>query len=260
MRKPIALAFALLLVVAAGPLAAYTIYMKDGSKIIAREKYRVEGERAIIVLQNGTRTFIQAAQIDVARTEEANRNDYGSAVVLDEGKTRTVDGGAAPPPRDRRLGDLIAERGQGMRRLPEARRSAPDEEAELVRSPGGWPDLTALPRRPFSDAQVATDLESFFTGQGLQGAKIYQGTAAGRAFIEVPAGSEAAVFRSISVAAEALLATRQRAGSRLAAVELLMITPAKERAGQFTLTPELAQDLTGKRQEVSTFFLTHVQF
>jgi hypothetical protein len=260
MRKPIAAFFALLLAAAAGPLAAYTIYLKDGSKVVAREKYRVEGERAIIVLQNGTQTFLQLAQIDVARTEQANRADYGTAVVIDEGKTRTLDEGAGGPPRDKRLADLIAERGQGMRKLPEARRAAVPDEGAAAMSPAGWPDLTTMARRPLADPQIAGELEGLFSGQGVAGAKVFQGTAANRAFVEVAAGSEAAVFRALSVAAQALLAGRDRFGNRLSALELLMMTPGRERAGQFTLTPELAQDLAGKRQEVSAFFLTHVQF
>jgi hypothetical protein len=260
MRKPIALLVALLLAAAASPLAAYTIYLKDGSKIVAREKYRTQGERAIIVLPNGTETFIQLAQIDAARTEEANRSDYGSAVVIDTGKTKTLDPGAAAPPRDKRLADLIAERGQGMRKLPEARRVPALEEGTVLLAPGGWPDLVTFTRRPLSDPQVASELEGYFSGQGVQGAQVFQGTAGNRAFVEVPAGSEAAVFRALTVAAQALLAVRERAGNRPAALELLLTTPGRERAGQFTLTPELAQDLAGRRQEVSGFFLEHVQF
>ena len=259
-RKLTALAFALLLAAAAGPLAAYTVYLKDGSKIVAREKYEVDGERAIIILQNGTRTFIELAQIDVEKTEQLNRSDYGTAVVIDQGKTKTLDEGAGGPPRDRRLGDLIAERGQGMRKLPEARRTAPVPEGTVVKTPGGWPDLATLPRRLLSDPQLAADLEGFFSGQGVQGVKVFQGTSGNRAFVDVPAGSEAAVFRSLAVAAQALLAARERSGDRLTALELLMTTPGQERAAQFTLTPELAQDLAARRQEVSAFFLAHVQF
>ena len=54
------------------PAHAYTIYLKDGSTLIAKEKYRVEEGKAIITLQNGTQTFIDASEIDVARTERTN--------------------------------------------------------------------------------------------------------------------------------------------------------------------------------------------
>ena len=54
---------AVLLLIAA-PLTAYTIYLKDGSRLIAREKYTLEGDRALIVLQNGTLNL--AAKVSVA--------------------------------------------------------------------------------------------------------------------------------------------------------------------------------------------------
>ncbi len=65
---------ALLLVVS--PLSAYTIVLRDGSTVQARGEYRVEGERAIITLQNGTETFLSLSEIDVERTAAANRDGY----------------------------------------------------------------------------------------------------------------------------------------------------------------------------------------
>jgi len=62
--------------------SSYTVVLKDGSTIIAKEKYRIEGSRAIITLLNGTQTFVRADQIDIAKTDAANRGSYGSAVVI----------------------------------------------------------------------------------------------------------------------------------------------------------------------------------
>ena len=56
----------LLLIVLAAPLSAYTIYLKDGTRIVAKQKYRVDEDgKAIITLQNGTQTFIKSSEIDV---------------------------------------------------------------------------------------------------------------------------------------------------------------------------------------------------
>ena len=84
LRRNLSLALVLLLV--AAPIAAYTIYLKDGSRLIAREKYTLDGERALILLQNGTQTFLAASEIDVPRTDAANRNNYGTAMVLQDGE------------------------------------------------------------------------------------------------------------------------------------------------------------------------------
>ncbi|HMB52750.1 MAG TPA: hypothetical protein VKU40_05500, partial [Thermoanaerobaculia bacterium] len=71
----VALAVAVLL--AALPAAAYTIYLKDGSRMIARDKYEIKGDQAVFVLQSGTRTTIDLDEIDVARTEKANESNLG---------------------------------------------------------------------------------------------------------------------------------------------------------------------------------------
>ena len=75
------LSLALILLFLAAPMAAYTIYLRDGARLIAKEKYTLDGDRALIVLQNGTQTFLAASEIDVPRTDAANRNNYGTAMV-----------------------------------------------------------------------------------------------------------------------------------------------------------------------------------
>ena len=69
----LALAAAIAFALAAGPALAYTVYLKDGSKIVASEKYKVRGEKAIVKLTNGTETMLPLAEIDVARTEKSRR-------------------------------------------------------------------------------------------------------------------------------------------------------------------------------------------
>src|ERR1044071_7367678 len=76
------LAVAALLVLAAGPAHAYVIYLKDGSTIEAREKYKVQGNTAVIIMTNGSESTLPMSQIDVARTQSANASDFGSATVL----------------------------------------------------------------------------------------------------------------------------------------------------------------------------------
>ena len=120
------LSFALILLLAATPIAAYTIYLKDGSRLIAREKYTLEGDRALILLQNGTQTFLAASEIDVPRTDAANRNNYGTAMVLQDGEFTE----APPDP------------------SPSARSPSPRSPgAASARTPKRSPSLPRLPRR-----------------------------------------------------------------------------------------------------------------
>jgi len=255
-------AFALAgLLALAAPLAAYTIYLKDGSKIIAKEKYELEGDKAFIVLPSGTRTVLEASEIDVARTDKANEADYGTALVLEGGEVKEM-AKAKPPPLRKILADLIASGKSAPRELPGVRRkSAAAQNAEgFTRTPGGDVDLLSLPRRPFANLEIATALLQAFHGQGIDQLETYQGTAAGRPLIDATTNSEAAIFRTVAVAASALLRLRERFGGKLDGIELVMTTPARERAGQFVITPDLAHQLLSKQVDIQTFYLAHVQF
>lgn len=68
------------------PAHAYVVILKDGTQIITRDQFRVEAGKARFTLQNGTESFLELSEIDVVKTVEANKVNYGSAVVLDGGK------------------------------------------------------------------------------------------------------------------------------------------------------------------------------
>jgi hypothetical protein len=257
-RRPSAL-LAVLALLAASPLAAYTVYLKDGSTVMAKEKYRIENGKAIITLLNGTQSFIDARSIDVRRTEEANKTDYGNgAVVLNQPNP------AAPaplPPRKTTISDLIASR-PDVRRAPEVRRDTAREAAAAGRvgkTRAGFVDFAGLGRKPYTNVDVASDLQQFFRGQGVEEVEIYAGTQADRPLLEITTNSEASVFRALTTAANALLHLRENQ-KKVGALELLLTTPERGRAGQFVLTPEMAADLVAQKVEVAAFFVHNVQF
>jgi len=244
----------------ASPLAAYTIYLKSGKTIQAKGKYTVKDGKAMIVLPSGTQSSINASEIDVARTDAANKSDYGgNAVILDSAPSEAP---AAPNPQ-KSLSQMIAGR-QASRELPgPGREKAPatDGARAAGKTRAGFADLTTLGRRPFAQADVLAELQQFFHGQGIDDVEIYAGTAPDRPLVEVTTASEGSVFRTLGIAANALLHIRDRfPNGKVAAVELLMATPQRERAGQFVLTPEMASDLVAKKIEVTTFFVQNVQF
>jgi hypothetical protein len=205
------------------------------------------------VLPNGTRTFLDAAEIDVARTNEANQSNLGTALLIEDGEA--VEARPAPPPPPPTLRDLV-------RRAPEPPPRASREAAGAVRLPrtaSGHVDLAGVPRRPLADSAAAAAVAALFAEHEIAGVQVTRGSADGRVLVEATTSSEAAVFRALAVAATALARLRQDGGG-VDAVELLMTTPGGERAGQFALTPELAGDLLERRVDVATFFLAHVQF
>ncbi len=244
----------LLVLLIAAPAAAYTIYLKDGSRLIAREKYQLDGDRALIVLQNGTQTFLDAAEIDVPRTETANRNNYGTAMVLEDGKF-TEAPRAAPPPREESLGDLIGNREVAPPARPRARRPPPQASHS-----GPQADLYQIQRQPYGDLDLAAEIQQVFMAQGVAGAQILQGTSGDRVLLEIIADSEASVFRGLKVAADALLHVRTRTAAPVSAFEVVLVTSSRERAGQFLLDPALASELAAGGVELSAFYVQHVQF
>jgi hypothetical protein len=265
LRRSVLAVFALLLTLLwVGPLYAYTIYLTDGSSLQSKEKYKVNGNRAVITLPNGNQTFIPLKQIDVARTDQANANDYGSAVVID---SHQIPPAAGTPPPQQTLTNLIHDKAPAPREQPPARRARPGAAPTTAtatpgtpqKTKGGFADLSALTRRPYSQVDVAGELQQFFHGQGVEEVEVYQGTQSERPLVEVTTNSEASVFRALAVSATALLHIRDR-HPKVSAFELLLTTPGKERAGQFVLTPQMAAEVVSRNVEVSAFFLSNVQF
>ena len=238
----------------------YTIVLKDGSTIVAKEKYRIEGTRAIITQLNGTQTFVRADQIDVPRTEAANRNGYGSAVVI-PGSPQDVGTPPAQIEKDRTLSDLARGGTASTREIPTTRRDKGEPvPGKLIKTKAGYLDLSTLPRKAYTHADLAAEMQQFFRGQGIEEVEIYQGTQTDRPLLEITTNSEGSVFKALSTTANALLHMREAFPGKIAAFEVLLTTPSRERAGQFVLTPDMATDLVSKKVEVTAFFVKNVQF
>lgn len=252
--------FALLTATALLASAGYTIVLKDGSSVIAKQKYTVQDGKAIITLLNGTQTFVRADQIDVARTEAANRLGLGTGVLI-PGSPQDIGTVPAQPRRDATLADLIHQKTAGPRDVPGNRRDKDQPvSGRLLKTKAGYNDLSTLTRKPYPHTEVTAELQTFFHAQGLEGIEIYEGTQGDRPLIEISTNSEGSVFKALGIAANALLQVRESVPNRVAAFEVLLNTPGRERAGQFVLTPEMATDLVSKRMDVTAFFVKNVQF
>ena len=259
-RFPLMLVSLVALALVASVASAYTVYLKDGSHVVAKEKYTVRGEKAIITLPNGTQTFLALSEIDVERTDKSNESDYGTAMVLEGGEVKVLTSAPPPPPR-KTLTDLINNKTATLRELPESRREPPLGPGQSVaKTKAGYDDLLRLERTPFRNVDVAGTIQGFAVGRGLERVQIYQGTRSQRALLEITTNSEASVFRSLLVAANCLLAVRDSHPDQIDAFELVLITPGRARAGQFVLFPEDAADLIARRVELTAFYIDHVQF
>lgn len=250
MRRTIPAVLTVLALLLAGPLAAYTIYFKDGRTLQIKGKPRVVNGRAVVTLLNGTQASFDPRQIDEKKTEEMNKRDLGAAEILDQGSGTPQATPAPQPQAPSRLSDIAA-RDIGPRDQPVTRRESPSN-APAIR-PG------ASSRAPYADAALASELSQFFLGQKAEGVEVFQGSQ-GRPLAQVTTSSESSVFRALLTGANALLHIRGRYPQKVDGLELVMVSPGGERAGQFTLTPAMAEDLVAKRVGVVSFFLKNVQF
>ena len=242
----------------AAPVLAYTIYLKDGSQIIAREKYVVRDGKAILTLQNGTQVSYDAAQIDVPRTEAANKNDYGSAVVLDEGKPAPV---KRPVEQKTTITDLINKQRTSLRGIPESRRpTTTHEQGGAARTPGGYLDLMAWPRSAYPDVDIAGELQRQFRAKQIEAVNVYNGPEPKSPLVEVETNTEASIFRAIAVACNALAEIRKGSPEAVAEINLLLRSSHNERAGQFQISPAMADALLQRKIDISAFFVAYVQY
>jgi hypothetical protein len=261
--RPAILTLLALLAAASVLLAAvaYTIVLKDGSTLVAKEKYTVQNGKAIIILLNGTQTSMPVDQIDVKKTEQLNKLGLGNGVLI-PGSPQDVGVVPAQPRKEETLGDLIHKQGAGPRDVPGSQRKKEQQPTtgRLLKTKAGFNDLATLPRRPYPHADVTSQLQQFFHSQGLEEVAIYEGTQSDRPLIEITAGSEGSVFNALKTASNGLLQIQTSFPNRMSAFELLFYTPSHDRAGQFVLTPEMAADLVSRKVDVAAFFVRHVQF
>jgi hypothetical protein len=255
------LTLAVLLVVGlAIPAHAYTIYLKDGSTLVAKEKYRIEDGKALIILQNGTQTFIDASEIDVDRTYRVNKSNYGTAFFIDD-EGKVIEAPVTPTER-KTLAGLASNSDPGATGRDRATRNTaePGGVSEQPRTAAGHVDLTVVPRTPFRDLDISVEVSRFLRTLGVTEFKIFQGTQPGRAFLEMTANSEATVFRCLETAADTLVHLQNQFPGQIQELEVLLTTSNRDRAGQFLLDEELAAALGDENSETAEVFIAHVQF
>ncbi|MEM6454252.1 MAG: hypothetical protein AAF772_04085 [Acidobacteriota bacterium] len=258
-------AFVLALFLADSALA-YVVFLKDGSQITTREKYRIEGDQAYLTLPSGTRTVLPASEIDIEKTEEVNsQNTLGQATLV-EGLGRTSNQLPPPTPKRDDLRTLLTLQDDRdvlappEREIEEADPRDPDT-IQVPQTPAGYNDLLQMSRETYGDQEIVDLVKEILLNQGLDDVEVNRGTRSGRIYLRVMTTSEGAVFRALEATSESLLQLRERFPRRaISAIELLMLTSASQRAGQFLITPDDAQRLMSKTVARERFFLRHVQF
>ncbi len=256
--RPFGAALIAVLLLMASPASGYIVFLKDGSQIQTKEKYRIEGDMAILILPSGTPASYHASEIDIKKTEEVNVVDYGTATLIEGLNKQTRLAKDTRFEEESRFGEYIAGRNLA---LPEVRkRVAATPEDQLPMTRAGFVDLMAFRRSPYPSAEITGEVLGYLKGQGIDRVRIFQGTETDRPLIEIVAASEASVFKAIKDSANGLVQIHESFPELVTAFELVLMTESQDRAGQFVLTPDLADLLVSGKLSVPQFFLRFVEF
>lgn len=241
----------------AGSLAAYTVHLKDGTSIVTKKKYTVQGEKAILVLPSGTETTMALAEIDFARTEAANRSDLGNAIVIENGKATDLTRSAPPPPAKQTLKDLLEQRAaaQGSTNAGAVALDSASERGASQR-----PATSHAGQTPLRDVALSTEIRTFIFGRGITSLEVQQGSASRRPRLVFQTSTETQVFRALQASSGALIAVREQHPGTIESFEVICDGPAGGRGGHFTLTLAQAEDLVSGRVDLPTFFIDNVEF
>lgn len=241
----------------AGSLAAYTVHLKDGSSIVAKKKYTVQGDKAILVLPSGTETALALAEIDIAKTEAANQDDLGTAIVIENGKASSLTQNTAPPTGKPTLKEVLQQRAatQGFRNAGEVAFDATPATGSNTRPP-----TSHAGQAPLRDVPLSTEIRTFVFGRGITSLEVQQGTSGRKPRLVYQTSSETQVFRALQASAGALIEVREKFPGQVEGFEVICDGPAGGRGGHFHLSPQQAADLIAGRIDLPSFFVQYVEF
>ncbi len=253
----LALAGALL---AALPAPAYLIILKDGTRIEAAEKPVEQGRNFVFKDKLGARKMIAITEVDPAKTDAANQENYRDAYILGDPapmKKETEEGAKAPS-----LSEFIKQNKKSDIPAPAAATPVNPDEPSTTRSPErsaqrGFERPAGPAPGNVLDPVVQDAFLRAYQSASVRGARITQG-GAGTIRVQAVTDGEAVVFGALVSTARGLKEART-AGRLVDQVELYMATSAGENAGKFVMTPEDADSLLNGTIPPAKFFVANVQ-
>lgn len=286
--RPGALFLAILLA-AAGSVAtraeAYVIYLKDGTRIISKEKPVVKGPVYIFKSTSGNNQMIPISEVDQAKTEAHAEGGYGDSYIVTDAPAQKAPEGTAG---GQSLSDVIRSKRISIRDSAVPGRSSPAEEIVPVRpTPAPAPVRAPLPaasapsvasRVPAAGPAGAGGLEkagqpaaanpnidpqvndAFTRALESAGIKRNQLVPAGGVLrIQAVTDSEQQVFAALGAVARGLKESRAL-GKSVEKAEIVLATSAAENAGRFLMTTEDADALLNGKISAAKYFVANVLF
>ena len=245
---------------AALPAPAYLIILKDGTRIEAAEKPVEQGRNFLFKDKLGARKMIAIAEVDSAKTDAANKENYRDAYILGEPepmKKETEASAKAPS-----LSEFIRQKGKSDIPAPTPQGpAAPNEPSTPQGSERSAQRGFERPAGPAPgnvlDPLVQDAFLRAYQSASVRGARITLG-GAGTIRVQAVTDSETVVFGALVGTARGLKEART-SGRLVDQVELYMTTSAGESAGKFVITPEDADSILNGAVPPAKFFVANVQ-
>ena len=226
--------------------AVYVIVLRNGSRVVAREKYQVKGATAIFSTKIGTVTSLPLSQVDVAATEKLNALHLGDANTLD-----WVDANQHTPPTPTPTPPV-----GGIGKIKPGIAKTEGFAAHPTPTPG-----IMFHEAHYHDAKVEEAFE-----QGLESYHLYlnrtsAGTQPSYLFIEVQVNGQPETLRALEAVCTTYKLLAGTAPDRVPErVEVQMLNESGREAGVFRLSLEDAAELVGGKVTPENFFVQHVIF
>src|SRR5260221_10623330 len=132
------------------PAFGYVMVLKDGSKVLSKDKYEEKRGFAVFHLPNGTINQIPMAKIDIVATEKYNKENVGNAITWDS------PGDIPTPPSNRPKRDSLTgyiKKHDTQLELPEKKTKA--AAPSVPASDSGDPMVIREAARIFSSANIS---------------------------------------------------------------------------------------------------------
>lgn len=234
---------------------AYLIILKDGTRIEAAAKPVASGRNYLFHDKLGAQKMIAISEVDPAKTEAANKENYRDAYIL---------GDAEPMKKETSTTAKAPSLSEYIRQNRKSQIEAPPVSAPVV--PGEAPAAPRSAARSEAAAAPATVLDPIIQDSFLRAYQTaaVRGTrltpiAGGGLRVQAVTDTETVVFGALVGTARGLKESRT-AGRLVEKVELFMTTSVGENAGKFVILPEDAEALLNGTIPPAKFFVANVQF
>jgi len=232
---------------------AYLIILKDGTRIEAAAKPVASGRNYLFHDKLGAQKMIAITEVDPAKTEAANKENYRDAYILGdpEPMKKESDTSAKAPS----LSEYIRQNRKSQIEAPPV--SAPAVPGEAPAAPRGAGRNEAAAPSTVLDPIVQDSFLRAYQTAAVRGTRLTP-LAGGALRVQAVTDTETIVFGALVGTARGLKESRT-AGRLVEKVELYMTTSAGENAGKFVLLPEDAEALLNGTVPPAKFFVANVQ-